>query len=294
MSKDWKYPKIENYKEGMSDELYLVQEKIDGCNIQIEFTPNGKRVVYSRTCELNTQEKRNNLFGLGTFILENPDMQKLMHFFELKAMTDGKYYRIAGEFFGNSIQKRINYNQNMGGHEKCFKIFDIFIEGHKLPPVAFLKVVEAWQLTNYIAPYQMLQASSMDDAVKKWSTAYAVEKILSKYSNEHFVEGVVFKSSNQMAKYKRESFGEITIKTTKQKKELDISENRDILDLVNDNRVLSAQSKLGEFKPQNFSEWMNLIVQDCLDDYKNEIENEKDVKKALRQEVSNTIKKMYM
>lgn len=291
MKHDWKYPKIINYKVGMSQELYLIQEKLDGCNIQLEFTPGGELIVYSRSMVLDTPEKRSKLFGLGQFMEENPEMKHLISTFKLKAFNDGKYYRLAGEFFGNSIQKRINYNQNMHD-EKCFRIFDIFIEGCKLPPVAYLKAVEGWNIKELCAPQQLLQASSMDDAVMRWQLNHDLEKINSFYSSEHGWEGIVLKNSHQMVKFKRESFGEIKLKTTKEKKVLDISKNSDILDLVNDNRIASAVSKLGEFDRTRFKEFLSHIIEDIIEDYDNEIYSS-DVRKVLSQAVANQMKQYF-
>lgn len=294
MGLDWKYPKLSNYKEGMSNEVYLVQEKLDGCNIQLEFTPNGKMVVYSRSCVLNTEEKLANLFGLGSFLEDNEDTAELVRFMKDKAVTDKKYYRLAGEYFGNAIQKRIDYDKNMNGDTKGFKIFDIFIEGCLLPPIAYLKVVEGWNLSKYVVSQQIMTASSVDDAVRKWSYSYDLEKLLSWHSSKHYVEGVVFKSSREIIKHKRASFGELTIRTKKEQKKLDIGENCDILNLINENRVLSAQSKLGLFQPKDFSTWLNHIVDDCVADYDKEIINEKDVLRAIGRETSKLLKQMYM
>ena len=199
-----KYPKIVNYHFPESDfavelaenseELAIITEKIDGCNVQFVLRKGDPEIdVCSRSQVLGPED---DLYGLWDFLafesLNAKTVLAVLHNLQ-KIIEDSlviESINIYGEFFGPGIQNRINY-----GDEKKIYFFDMRINGKFVSPDEFytyMRTIEG-RLAKEEFVYDHFVAPIL--AVTPWEDAVSFDtSIQSKISpNQEIIEGIVIK-----------------------------------------------------------------------------------------------------
>ena len=166
----YKYPKMEtlfkrdeNFK--VTDEIrlpefeniknWLITEKIDGTNIRIIYTPDGKLLIRGRTDKAS----------IPTFLLE--ELQNMFTVEKVKAILDypiEKGLCLYGEGYGAKIQ-RGGGNYNKGN---SFRLFDVWIDGWWLEWDSVVETAEKLEISTVPS----LGVVSMETAVIKVKEKY--------------------------------------------------------------------------------------------------------------------------
>lgn len=318
-----KYTEIENsyrekyihrflqYHPEVEDELFVIQEKIDGSNFQIKYFLNDKNEIeyklYSRNQRTNEDfqgareaiEKAIKDFNPLAEVYFEPIRDSrnsipLVEFFlrpirnsEI-ANTKEYSFSIFGEVFGQGIQNRIFY-----GPKKYFKVFDIVASSEYMPQNVVEAHLKNLGLIDYLVP--------KIDVVKGLQNAldYPIEfdsKLTDLVNNQ--CEGIVIKPYGKVyvdgngspfyLKKKNAKFSEGKEKKPKEpEKEEVVYLQEAIKDFINDNRLQSCFSKEGEINyPEEIGKYIKLIMEDVrkdfLKDYQEELEklDKKDQKKV--------------
>ncbi len=314
--KFFKYPKIVNVDntkviQKMEDEIVMTRnwhifEKIDGANFSVYYRPETGEMKFARRTDFLKDDE--SFYGWQDYFMEEWKETFKKEVREFCAFAEQWLYKwydehldyivFYGEFFGNGIQKRINYG------EKQFLIFDVALhtkEGN-FTFLPFIKAV-AWIPEKYLA----LPIDVVSDFNKAIETD--VESLVSKYSpTGDLAEGIVIKPNvpiwNRfdkrffMLKKKRQAF-----KERKAKPKVKVDNKFDYLqpivqtgiELVNENRLKSAESKLGKFESmEQLGDFIKEINKDILADFKDlEQLNKQEqhyVKKELNRAVVNFLK----
>ncbi len=272
-----RYPSIENaYKQKFldklapnvpSDEMWAVSEKIHGANFSFIVTNEG--IMCARRMDIL---KKGEKFYNYLPVLEryNPRLKAL--FEDIKIEYPCESIQVIGELFGNGVQTGVYYCE-----EQDFTMFDILVNGEYLD----YNLVSQLGIFHGILPPPLLGFFTLEMALRlpnkfpsKMPARYGLES-----PEENICEGTIirpnktywlgdeFKTSRIILKNKNEKFSEKTIKEiTPVKSEL-VNIINDIRLLVNDNRINSAASKIGEIEMSRFSDFMKEIIADIQKEY---------------------------
>ena len=272
-----KYPDIENHyrqKEidrwlerypELANERFVLEEKIDGANFQI--------IVNGQTKE-KTYASRNMILGETTNFFDYQNVIK-SHMDRIDEFISwwGKFdeLRIFGELFGKGIQNCIDY-----GDEKYYRIFDVYIDKVWVAP----EDIEAANTSlglNIIIPIISNFVTSLQEALD-----FDIE-INSPFNpkENNLMEGIVIKPYDKIyldhnnqpffLKKKNPEFNE----QAKKKNKVPIIVDKDIesmqqlfVQYLNENRVLSAFSKIGEIdNPKDIGKYIIMITEDAKKDF---------------------------
>jgi len=244
----------------LETESFIVMEKIDGCNIQIIFFPDGTYSVGKRTGIVENDVSFNDIHNT---VKKYPEF---INTFTNYAKQTGFIYTLYGELYGSGIQKRIDY-----GPEKYIAIFDVMVNCQMEP---FSKYINILEKLNVCVPI-IYRDIGFYDAVN-------IDVESDEYDNK---EGIVvkplckeyFNSAGKrfILKKKNSRFSE---KNKVKKTIIPLSElyNYEILELkeifisyLNKNRMLSIFSKHGEIEDsKQIGEYIKLIHADMMEDFK--------------------------
>lgn len=277
-----KYPSIENsyrekeifswlsYHPSLVDEIFVVQEKIDGANIQFVFVPNQIYEIYSRT-----QKADSSFYGIGE-ILVRQEWKTFLSIAQKYVDENDVVLRLYGEIFGQNIQNRIYYCEG-----KKILFFDASVDGHFLCNEDFWRLfgeLSHWHFCVPVLTYNLkgLEAAlayneTFDSLVAKeylGNDAKAIAEgvvVKPRYKTYQSPEGSLF-----YLKKKNEKFAEKT-KVNKPEKQIDysiLSLKNQFVDYVNENRVLSVFSKCGEIQDvKQIGQYIQLIIADAREDF---------------------------
>lgn len=212
---------LDAYPE-LKDESFVLEEKIDGANIQVYFSPDGEVRAGKRSQFISREE---NFYGLWN-LLDN-DYSELIDEFQSKAMEDKISYRLWGEIYGPGIQKRIKYNVetpkliffDMEKNNNLISSFS-FHAGNQtrfVPTVPIVDVVEGLEnALSYSREFQSkLSADNAEGYVIKPFYKQYYRNIRPVYVGDHqtTAERFIFKG-------KSEAFAEKMKVVTKERKQL--------------------------------------------------------------------------
>ena len=287
-----KYPKIPNiqnkkdvqrffdqYPE-LSKIPWIVQEKIDGANLQVEFDNEQYRLVpYKRSGPAG-----NDFFGVGNVLTRdyNLILDIITHFaFEY----DTSDVVLCGELFGDSIQNRIKYHDG-----KHFRFYDVKVNGEFVGYEVMTDTLcelsdDHWNMLVGVVdlPTDPAWVATLDELVKIAESGY-FEKKPSLFSDDdsQIMEGVVAKPLNPvydkgtgspfMFKIKRSDFDD---KGGKSKRKDSAPVSQEAIELnavfqtyINKNRLLDLFGKHGEIENQKeIGEYIGLMMKDALEDF---------------------------
>ena len=282
-----KFPSLENHYQGkainywlrdnptLSNEKFIITEKLDGANFCIVIPKEG---------EVYFQSRNNALAGDASFfnfqsVIEK-DMDKIM---EIKReMNDHMFFdsevRIYGELFGNGVQRRVDY-----GDDRYFLPFEVVIDGEILSPSEGLEFMDAFGFGDWWVPI-LGYADSLEEALE-----FNVEEVLTKHQGTtekgfKFIEGVVISpfekvyqnasGSRFLIKKKAHCFGDLAGQKTKDRKvEEPLSESGTKLfniwlNMFSENRLMDLFSKMGKIDSmKQIGEYLKAFSADVKEDF---------------------------
>ena len=268
-----KYPSIENsYREKtinmflekypqLKNETYIVQEKLDGANIQFIFSPDGSMQIASRNRIIDPDE---NFYSVWDVIYRD-EYKKLIEAGKGYARFWGYPVHIYGELYGKGIQKRIDY-----GDDRYISIFDMSVTTDDnnnviFPPIYLMNSdVSDYIVKNY-GVFDSLQ-EALDFVPNNWNNIEGV--VIKPYHNVYYSpQGSIFYLKN-----KNPNFEEKGNKPKKEKKQ-NFSDSVEHLHsefgkYINENRVLSVFSKMGEIQDdKQIGEYIKAVIEDAKNDF---------------------------
>lgn len=284
-----KYPDIENsYRQKHIDyfvelhpelatAIFVLQEKIHGCNIQLIFGSDGSVSVGSRT-QVIAWEDKTALYGIVSFLESSEDLKKLISAFSAKAVFDASEIRLYGEFFGAGIQKGVDY-----GKEKRILFFDMSVNSELYPAREMINVFSKMNISNFIVPDINL-VSGLGSAIAHADIAIKSNSRLGPEleDDSNWMEGCVIKPLDRvfldgngdpfMLKVKNESFSEKQKAPKPAPKEVSdpaIANLRSIfVGYLNENRLESLFSKMGEISdPSQLGDYIKAFMNDAIADF---------------------------
>jgi Rnl2 family RNA ligase len=285
----------------LNDE-FIIQEKLDGTNLQFLFRPNLLVQVGSRE---QFVYGRKDHFG----ILENIETSEFFQNFIKTVQTyvnkKNEILRIFGEYYAGNIQGKIDY-----GTKRDYVIFDIELNGELLPPF------DSEQLAEKIGVGRMfIKSLEIVNGLKKaleyneeFLTNYCQNEIKITKANPHqyTAEGIVIKPYRSMYIHEVKKDGELIRtevfrikkkpkfrrerergKSAKEKKKQNIPKefqdfNLEFQDYLTENRVENIISNNGRLKSKNeIGKYIALVLEDAWNDFLKEV-NRTFTKKEMR------------
>lgn len=266
---------IDKVKEqGLNKGLYSVSEKADGANLSFLYNGEELRVA-----------KRSSLIGVGgsfynVWSVYDKYESKIKEIFETLNLSKENNDKVIvyGELLGQGIQRRIFYSPIQD-----FYGFDIKVNGSFLSIDEKNAAFEKCKIPHAIELFRGTFDECMDQS-------YEFDSIIPKLlGNDHkennICEGVVVQpivpaylpnGSRIMIKNKNKKFSEkMNIKSGKIKnKKSQIvltpegeTAQKELYKLLNDNRIHSAISKIGEITSKDFGKLLGMVISDILEDY---------------------------
>lgn len=269
-----KYPSIDNtYREKtlnmflkhhpeLKDETYIIQHKYDGANISLIFKPDRILRIASRNRVLDFDENFYDVWNVVT----RPEYKDLLDFGFDNAKRYNTTIQIFGELFGSGIQKRINY-----GDDKYFKVFDICFENMDGDMVFWeQKLLYGDPIINKHLAEVFSIIEGLDKALDYKPHRFdEIEGVVIKpFNNVYYSpQGSIFYLKNKNPKF--EEKGNKAKKDNKPKFSEDVENlHREFFQYINENRVLSIFSKLGEIQePNQIGKYIKEVLNDAKEDF---------------------------
>ena len=260
--------------ETLKETNFILQEKLDGSNVSLTFTPFGGIGVGSRNNYLGAYEEC-TFMGIGS-VLQEPEYQPLLEAFRDLAVRECIVYQLFGEFFGKGVIDRINYGK------KKVRFFDLFKDDEYLSQEAFYNVMLSLSVNNLavnaLAYYNDINAAL--DHSPDFFSAYTDSDKPQK------AEGFVIKpwekvirntaGSRFIFKKKSDAFQESMGRKNKVRKEIPaevVSLRERFAEYFNENRMYSVFSKEGPIENNSdIGKYIKLINDDAIADFKADIE----------------------
>lgn len=277
-----KYPSIENsYNQKfiekclfihpeINDIQYHVSEKLDGSNIQILFSPDGKYKIGRRNDWLKETDKFHNI------PLDSLRHIDIFSIFKNLSLRHQKPIRVFFELIGNSINKRVKYNIENNNDNKLY-IIDIMLEERFISPAEvygftfFGDSKEVIIPVDYFCP-RIAITNNLQDALSISNTFGS--RVINSPSNT--AEGTIIKPLNEVIyfgdhrfiiKNKSPAFSERPAPKERPINE-NMNEQRLFNGYINENRIISCFSKIGEIQSKDeISKYIKYIIDDCKDDF---------------------------
>lgn len=261
---------------------YVATEKLDGSNIQLIFQPGihciEKMMEVTEFCSRSNKLNKTSNFQ-GASIPELLERYKeIIRLLQIYANQFELPVNLYGELYGYGIQKRINY-----GKDKYLTFFDMRINGHPVSQKDFCDYMHylEWRTefkNIYVKPFKIFD--SLEEALElspEFESAFSPTK-------DH-AEGWVIKpwdvASTFYLKIKSEKFKEKTKVREIKNKEYSITVNKlkaYFNGMINENRVLSAFSKIGEIeRPDQIGDYVKYVLEDVKKDFLKEYNLEEDL-----------------
>jgi len=273
---------LHNVKAGIDpDHQVIVYEKIDGSNFSLCVSHDGNHRFASRNQLVN--QEWNDLCDIVPQFIINAVKQY--------AIYNGCSVNLYGEVFSSKILKRFNYGQTR------IRFFDLAINGKLVTQQEFLRMIESWEAQDYLCKIigQMKYSKAVDIDVENIASFYDL-------SGKN-IEGIVIKGYNQ---HLRDAHGHILIIKKKSKAFSEKSKSKtsrvgpeeltdiqkQLLDYVCESRVISAESKLGEFDIRKTGMFLKEISQDAISDFEKDTNNQFSKKDYMSKSFSQKVKQM--
>lgn len=309
-----KFTSLENtYRQNIIDKVvnefkdnqtWVVTEKLDGANFAFYY--NGE----------DLQVASRNQFVDGTFYNCQQVINKYQeHIKQIFDYCDGYSLIVRGELFGQGVQKRVEYGT------LDFRVFEIVVNEEIQPFTSTNKILK---MSKRVFEYDLSKQLEMVPVVlitDSFKEALEVNETFSSYftpesfEGDNFAEGFAIQPNTPSwfnngtriwFKKKSEKFSEYKKgKTTKTVVEL--SENdkilfNDIVQYNTESRVISAISKFGKPKQNDFGKILGEVMRDLIEDFNKEnetdikvtVENWKKFNSELNKEVSKTVREEFI
>lgn len=281
-----KYPSIINYyssKEiegwlkyhpNLSGLTYIIEEKLNGSNIQLILQPDGKLLVATRKIIIDPEKDK--LFGVAEILTKYSDV--LSHLF-IYTKSIKTHIRMYAELFGPGVQKGVYY-----GPEKRLAFFDMTVGDVFLAPKAFRELMIRLGLSHMVVPAIKIVQNLKD--VLEFDCEFNSLLGVNREEGENLMEGIVGKpyalsfispeGSRFCIKRKNKKFEE---KQGEKKPKREIPQ--EIFDLarlfelyITENRLLSVFSKNGPITDvSQIGDYIRWMLEDALEDFRKEVES---------------------
>lgn len=269
-----RYPKIENsYRQKtinmflkhhpeLENEWYVIQHKYDGANISLIFMPDRILRIATRNRVLGFDEDFHDVWNVVT----GPEYKELLKFGFRNAIRYNTKIQIFGELFGSGIQKRIDY-----GDDKYFRVFDICFENMDGDTVFWEQKLLCGDpvLSKYMVEvFSMVMGlnNALDYKPHRFDEIEGV--VIKPFDNVYFSpQGSIFYLKNKNPKF--EEKGNKVKKDNKPKFSEDVENlHREFIQYINENRVLSVFSKIGEIQdPKQIGMYIKEVLNDAKEDF---------------------------
>ncbi len=267
-----KYPSIENSYNNryiskmvehcgdMSDVRFVIHEKLDGCNIKLQFNPDGRVCVGKRNSWLEYGQKFNDIWNT----LDRYDFSGVKRY---SAQT-GKIITLYGELYGEGIQNRVRYG------EKKIAIFEMWADSELITQKKLGVLLEKLDIVH-LSPPKLAIVTGLGAALAYLETFDS--KILNEENNT--AEGIVIKPYDEVLSYGHDIFmlkkksSKFEERPRKAKKPSLVSSEfkrvKAMFNLyMNQNRVASVFSKEGPIQePSQIGHYIKLVVEDAKVDF---------------------------
>ncbi|WP_457559376.1 RNA ligase family protein [Candidatus Harpocratesius sp.] len=255
-----KYPELKN-------EEFILTEKIDGTNVRLCFTIDGRLVLGSRNQILDEGKDH---FGLKE-VIKQPEYQNLIAFLKEKVFEYKKEIMLVGELFGKGINNRIEYG------EKRINFFDIYVDDKLQPQKVFFEILQRFPelCVPILERIHGLQKAIDYPAlfVSKISNDFAEGLVIKPFSKIYRRGGIIFYLKN-----KNPEFEERPSKSKKTNRA-----PNPLLEYISQNRVIDMFSKIGVItSKQDIGKYVKLIREDALLDFEKDNPDFKIEKKHLK------------
>lgn len=269
-----KYPKLKRTEKLEEGEFYpgvfLVEEKIHGCNFQVSLGDAGLPTFASRN-QVVTDDFMGAKEAMDKFLAKVPLVPDLIFF---------------GELFGKGIKKGIFYSE-----EKEFLVFDIYNKKEErwLPPSELPLLIPISHLAPRLFVGTFQECIDFDQKFDSFIPTH----LGGERRENNLCEGIVIKPfyTNLENKYgerlvwkkKNEKFSEVTPTPITEPTSID-----HLLPYLNHNRIESFASKEGELTKEKMGIFIPGIAEDIVEDYGKEVSKEemKALKKAIAKDLS--------
>jgi len=262
---------LEIYPE-LKNETYIIQEKIHGANIQLDFDSKGNFKYGKRTSFVEVDQKFYNIHN----VIKDYDL--FIQVMKDHAVREGCELRIYGELYGSKVQKGVDYG--IEGQKLLF--FDASVNGLYLTPREFISLMTDYGFKDYVVPTVEIAGSLQEALDCNTEFSSLVNPI-----PDNICEGVVIKPYNKQyfspvgsifyIKKKNEKFKEINKPKDKNqmpKKPLTEYEqkalklNKIFKGYITKNRIEGIFSKYGEIEePKQISEYIKYVLEDAKEDF---------------------------
>jgi Rnl2 family RNA ligase len=249
---------------------FVIQEKIHGANIQLDFDRNGEMRVGRRTGYLYTGEKFFDIWNVLDGMKDDLDVLK-------KEAREGGPFKLYGELFGGSVQKGVEY-----GPEKRILFYDVINEGEFLSQENLDIWFDELNVGHLLVP--TVNWTVGIDIALNFNTVFQSKLTPDGFEGANICEGVVIKpwktvithpadpSSSFMVKKKNKQFLEKQ-QAPKQAPASTPEELKFLQDefakLINEQRVESVYSKHGVIEDtKDIGKYVGLTFQDALQEFK--------------------------
>lgn len=254
---------LSEYPE-LQAEKFILEEKIDGTNLQVTFFPDGTYKIGKRSAYLHEDE---DFFGAREVVAKYDDFLEKATQNAVDNQVPITWY---GEMYGPGIQKRIDY-----GDEKRIAFFDVFAhtgydrawvspedlhtvaEGLNAPMVPVLEIVHG--LTNALEREREFQSRVSEDQA---------EGFVIKPFHKHFFMNC---GSRFVFKAKSEKFAEKMKVKVKERKELPenvLKAFAEFQSYITNNRLDNVIGNHGPFEsPRQIGDYINYMMEDMKKDF---------------------------
>lgn len=255
-------------------EIFEITEKLHGANFSIIAYPDGELKFTTRNKILKSDE---SFYGFLQVMAEN----KYVCLYDLLRELSSSFkkdVRLIGELFGGKIQKGVFY-----GNDKQFRWFNLMIDNQYITPKKTDELLKrVMDLKVPLIGYKTNENEDFLDFISEIKSDYQSQFTPHKYDQDNICEGVVIKpyernifidDSQFMIKKKNEVFLErkSASKKVREKKDVEpiVQEWIDIMsEYINDNRLDSVKSKIGEFKfVQDIQKFYKAFYNDVEEDF---------------------------
>lgn len=259
----------------LDESLFIVQEKIDGGNISIIFTPQEEKYQIAKRSAILGRDS--SIFDIKNWIGQYDEKFKA---FQILADAEEEVVRIYGEAFGQGIQNRVHY-----GEDKYFLMYDMMIGDEFISQ----SVIREFLFDEHIIDLYVPVLAVVHSLTRALELDIRINSRLSS-KKDNLCEGVVIKSYTKVIQsnagqlfYIKKKNDEFFEKPAKKRERDPI--DADLLTLqtsfrsyINDNRVKSLFSKEGEIDdPSQMGNYIKLILEDAKEDFLADDENQEKV-----------------